>query len=118
MADPTTLTAVIGCACAAAGASAAWFAAAREKNRDDKDEAEKSAANSVASWATLAAAHDREITRLHQEMDRLRDDSEQHLRRLRDEYEQHLQAARLRITELEAQVETLRQLLRRDQGQP
>jgi predicted RNase H-like nuclease (RuvC/YqgF family) len=129
VADPTTLTAVIGTAAGVVGAAAGWLTARRDKARDDKDDAEERAANSVASWTALNAALDREIKRLHEEMDRLRDDSaqhlgrlrdeyEQHLSRLRDEYEQHLQAARHRISVLEAEVATLKRLLRQDSGGP
>ncbi len=116
MADPTLLTGIVGTAAGVVGAAAGWLTARREKNRDDEREAEEKAAGTLASWTALNAALDREIKRLHEDMDRLRADSEQHLRRLREEYEQALQAARQRITELEAEVATLKRLLRQDPG--
>jgi predicted RNase H-like nuclease (RuvC/YqgF family) len=116
VADPTLLTGIIGTAAGVLGGGAAWLTAQREKKRDDDRETGELASASVASWTALNAALDREIKRLHEEMDRLRDEYEQHLRRLRDEYEQHLQAARVRITELEAEVGTLKRLLRQEPG--
>jgi uncharacterized protein involved in exopolysaccharide biosynthesis len=98
------LTALIGTAAGVIGTTFAVITARREKVKDDESEAEERAAGSVASWTALNAALDREIRRMHEEMDRLR-----------DEYERHLQAARFRITELETEVATLKRLLRGEQ---
>ena len=103
MPDPTVLTGVIGTAAAAISAAAAFVSARRDRTRDEDEDAAARAANSVASWTALNAALDREISRLHEDMNRLR-----------DEYEQNLQAARLRISELETEVAALRRALKGD----
>jgi uncharacterized protein involved in exopolysaccharide biosynthesis len=104
VADPTLLTGVIGTVAGVIGTTFAVYTARREKVKDDENDDEQRAAGSVASWTALNAALDREIRRMHEEMDRLR-----------DEYERHLQAARNRITELEGEVATLKRLLRGEQ---
>lgn len=127
MPDPTVLTGIVGTAAGALGGAAAYLTARREKKRDDDKEAEDKAASSIESWTELNKALNREIARLHSDVDRIRSDYETALERQRHDYEAAMERqrrdyeaqlgdARQRITDLEADVASLRRLLSPEQG--
>lgn len=131
VADPTALTAIIGAAAGILGAAAPIVIDRRrdkhDREADAKHAAEDIASSSIESWTELNKALNREIARLHADVDRIRSDYESAMERQRREYEaalarqrtdyeEQLRDARQRITDLEADVASLRRLLSPEQG--
>lgn len=131
MADPTALTAIIGVGAAALGAFAPIVIdrshTRREREADAAKSAEDIANSSIESWAELNKALNREIDRLHRDVNRIRSDYETAIVRQRHEYEAAMEKQRLtheaqqaedrkRIADLEADVASLRRLLSPGQG--
>lgn len=126
VADPTALTAIIGSASGVISAACAILFERRHEGRDADAEAEKTAKgladSSIESWTELNKALNREIARLHSDVDRIRSDYETAMERQRTEYEAAMQRQRTeyetqlaadhrRITDLETDVASLRRLL-------
>lgn len=126
MADPALLTGVVGAAAGVVGAATPvvferWH---RKKDRqaEARKEAEGLASSSIESWAELNKALNREISRLHSDVDRIRSDYESAIarqradyeaamERQRADYEARLDSAHRRITELETDVASLKRIL-------
>lgn len=127
MADPAALTAMVGAAAGLLGALTPILIERRQDRRnreaDEKQSAEKMADSSVRSWSELNLALNREIERLHEDLNRIRADYEaaidrqqrehvEAMEKQRREYEFQLAEARRRITDLETDVASLRRLLK------
>lgn len=95
------LTAILGGVGGIGGAAAAVWALLRQSRKDRITEERDKDATDVASWTSLNSALDREIQRLHAEMDRQGED-----------HERQMTKANTRIAELERDVESLQRLLR------
>lgn len=120
MADPILLTGVVGTVAAVIGAATPILFERRHGRKEREAEAEKEAQaladSSVKSWAELNKALNREIGRLHDDVDRIRSDYESALARQRAEHEAQLAGANRRIADLEADVASLQRLLSPGQG--
>lgn len=120
MTDPILLTGVVGTVAAVIGAATPILFERRHGRKEREAEAEKDAKaladSSVKSWAELNKALNREIGRLHDDVDRIRSDYEAAIARQRAEHETQLAGAHQRIADLEADVASLRRLLSPGQG--
>jgi chromosome segregation ATPase len=96
MADAATITAVV-MAAAAAVTAATPVALARRKTAKQHD------STTLDGFTALNQALERRVTRLQEDMDRLR-----------EEYERRLTSAQDRIRELESELGTLRRAVRGD----
>jgi gas vesicle protein len=120
MADPALLTAIVGTAAGLIGAATPILFERRhgrkEREAGAEKDAKKLADSSIESWAALNKALNREIGRLHDDVDRIRSDYESAIARQRTEHETQLAGAHQRIADLEADVASLRRILSPDQG--
>lgn len=123
--DPALLTGIIGAAAGILGAGTPIVIERHNRKKSAREEIEDAAEDTVASWNSLNEALGREIRRLQDEINRTRTDYRAAMAKQeadyktamdqqRGDYEAQLDAARKRITELEADVASLRRIL----GQP
>ena len=122
MADPILLTGIVGTAAAVVGAATPILFERRKGRKDREADAEKASSANIESWAELNKALNREIARLHSDVDRIRSDyetaiarqqreHEAEMQRQRADYEARLEADHRRITELETDVASLKRIL-------
>lgn len=118
MADPTVITAFVGTAVGVIGAATPILLERRHRRDQEKDRETEAAGEfataTVANWTALNDALNREISRLHSDIDRIRTEYQAAMDRQRADYEAQLAAAHEQIAELRAEVATLRRLLRPD----
>lgn len=125
------ITAWFGAAGTAIGALFAGVALRRKNKADAKRDEEDRDATDVASWSGLNQALNREVTRLHSEMDEQRrrfqaELDEQRSRfqaemtSQREDYEERLRLANKRISDLNSELDALRRAinLRGEGGAP
>lgn len=112
MASPVDYTAIFSAAGSVVAGAAAYIAVRKQNRKDRADDERDRDLTDVASWKGLNDALDREIKRLHEEMDRQREDYERQLREQEERHERERALDRKRIAELERDVESLQRLLR------